>query len=95
MRKVKMGKLGFVSLLPSLRIRQPKVVTVMKMEQMMSRRSANQREVVRNRNQASERSRVRKSDQQTVQLDQIKEYSTTSKYITSSVSLSRQNKKCS
>ena len=36
---------------------QPKTVTVTKMEQMVSRRMANQREVVRNRNQASEEHR--------------------------------------
>lgn len=35
--------------------RQPKVVMVTKMEHMPSRRSANQRDVVRNRNQASVR----------------------------------------
>lgn len=39
--------------LRSLSSRQPNVVTITKMAQMPSRRTANQREVVRNRNQAS------------------------------------------
>lgn len=41
--------------LPSLSKRQPNVVTVTNTEQMLSRRSANQREVITNKNHASER----------------------------------------
>ena len=40
---------------PSLKMMQPNVVRVINMEQMLSRRRANQREIIRKRNHASEK----------------------------------------